>query len=150
MVIDRTTKANIFTSEQFGSNWGIPVINWKLIGFRPLLNNGAAFSSLLGKYAFLQSMGLIICIMTSLLIFIKIEIKFLIPLLFIGAGALGNTIDRFIYDGYVRDILYFPWWPSYATFNFADSFIIVNSVTLLIIILIDLIKNTNSGRGSFA
>ena len=148
--IDRMTKSNIFTAAQFSGEDYTSRINWGIIGFMPLLNNGAAFSSLLGKYAFLQTMGLSMSIITALLIFIKVELKFLIPLILIGAGALGNVTDRFIYNGNVRDILYFPWWPRFAVFNFADSFIVVDSVTLLIILMVSVFQNTNSGTPKIA
>jgi lipoprotein signal peptidase len=79
-----------------------------LIGFRPTTNTGAAFSSFLGRYSFLQTIAFIVFILTLLLVFTKLDLKFLIPLIFIGAGSLGNAIDRFIYGGNVRDMLYFP------------------------------------------
>ena len=149
MLIDRMTKAFIFTQQEYNSSaeW----INWGIIGFRPLTNSGAAFSTFLERYAFLQTIGMLMFLFTIFTTFIKMKFRFFIPLIFIGAGALGNSIDRFIYDGVVRDMLYFPWWPSYATFNFADSFIIVDSIILIIFLIIDLFKTSSTeGTAKFA
>jgi lipoprotein signal peptidase len=43
-------------------------------------------------------------------------------------------------------MLYFPWWETYATFNFADSFIIVDCIVLIVFIIINLFKDTETGR----
>lgn len=144
MLIDRITKGFIFTQHEY--NLGIPFINWGIIGFRPVTNNGAAFSSFLGHYTFLQTIGMLTFIATTFTTFIKIRLRFFIPLIFIGAGSLGNVIDRFIYDGYVRDMLYFPWWPKYPTFNFSDSFIIVDSIILIVFLIMDLFEMSSIER----
>ena len=43
------------------------------------------------------------------------------------AGGLGNLIDR-VRLGYVVDMLYFPFWPSYPTFNAADVCVVSGAV----------------------
>ena|SRR3989338_4859765 len=47
---------------------------------------------------------------------------------FILGGTIGNLIDRVIY-GYVTDFLDFRIWP---VFNFADSFVTVGAIGLII------------------
>lgn len=45
----------------------------------------------------------------------------------IGAGALGNFVDR-IFLGHVRDFIDFSFWP---TFNAADSLITIGVILLI-------------------
>jgi len=49
-------------------------------------------------------------------------------------GTLGNFIDR-IFLGGVRDFIYFSFWPSYPTFNMADSFLLVGLILFFIYFL---------------
>ena len=39
------------------------------------------------------------------------------------SGGIGNLLDR-IFLGYVVDMLHFPFWPSYPTFNVADMCVV--------------------------
>ena len=56
-----------------------------------------------------------------------------ISISFIVGGAIGNLIDR-IFLGGVRDFLYFEFYPSFPTFNVADSFLCIGIVLMLIYI----------------
>lgn len=143
MIIDRTTKGFIYTAQEYQNQSG-KYISWGIIGFRPITNNGAAFSSFLGHYGFLQTVAMIMFLISiSTTFIVKINMRFFVPIILIGAGALGNAIDRFIYNGFVRDMLYFPWWQSYATFNIADSFVVVDSIVLVIFIIMHLFQGTS-------
>ena len=53
---------------------------------------------------------------------------------FIIGGALGNLFDRISFS-YVRDFLFFDFWPTFPTFNVADSFLCVGAVMMAIFIL---------------
>ena len=47
------------------------------------------------------------------------------------SGGVGNLLDR-IFLGYVVDMLRFPFWPSYPTFNVADMCIVSGCALWLI------------------
>ena len=54
-----------------------------------------------------------------------------IPLMLIGAGAIGNAIDYLLY-GHVIDFFHFNFWgSSFPIFNFADSYITIGAFCLL-------------------
>lgn len=100
-----------------------------------LSNYGAAFGILSNNIYFLIFISLI------LIYFIISEIKknnnkgYIISLLMILGGALGNLIDR-IFRGYVVDYLSFELFSiSFPVFNFADMLITFGTIYLIYIII---------------
>lgn len=98
-------------------------------------NFGAAFSFFRGgRYIFIM---VAILVIVALFIFLKNNLKKInildkICVSLILGGSLGNLLDRIIY-GYVIDFLDFNIWGyNYPIFNFADSFIVVGTIILLI------------------
>jgi len=54
----------------------------------------------------------------------------------IVGGALGNMYDRWFFtDHLVRDFIYLDFWPTFPTFNLADSCLCVGVVMLAIFLL---------------
>lgn len=113
-----------------------------LIGSRAVtsLNTGGAFGILSNNIWFLIAITVVF-----LAIIILIEIKwknssnlYSFALAFIVGGAIGNLIDR-IFLGGVRDFLYFVFYPSFPTFNVADSFLCIG-VALMVIYLLFVYK----------
>ena len=51
------------------------------------------------------------------------------------AGGLGNLLDR-VRLGYVVDMLHFPFWPSYPTFNVADMCVVTGCALWILYVLI--------------
>lgn len=103
-------------------------------------NRGAAFG-FLGQ---IESGNLILILLSVItIVFLVVLIKNhkklsplgKIPFGFIIGGALSNLVDR-IYYGYVKDFIYFHYnrfsWP---TFNFADVFICIGVLLLLVTLL---------------
>lgn len=73
-----------------------------------------------------------------------------ISLSFIIAGAIGNIIDR-IFLGYVRDMIFFKFFPF--DFNVADSFVCIGAVMLALYLIFywdksKKEKNTDGNQGS--
>lgn len=132
-LIDQYTK---YLSESLKNNNPIVLING-VLEFRYLENHGAAFGILQGKQLFFLIMSIIVFIIITFVIFrIPQEKKYIIfnmILSFILAGALGNTIDRYLY-GYVRDFIYFSL-IDFPIFNVADIYITVTTFLLVFIIL---------------
>jgi len=109
-----------------------------LIGVRSMsgLNTGGAWGILS------ENMGLLILITMLFLagvvaeeIMVKNTDKlFSVAFGFIVGGAIGNFIDR-IFLGGVRDFIFFEFFPSFPTFNLADSFLCVGMALLAIYVL---------------
>ncbi|MDE6004367.1 MAG: signal peptidase II [Oscillospiraceae bacterium] len=99
-------------------------------------NDGSAFSSFSGQRALLlivTTIGMGIC--SYLLIKYGKKSKLLYTsLIMILGGALGNMIDRIFRDGLVVDYLDLQLF-QFAVFNFADCFVTVGTVLLMIYIL---------------
>ena len=96
--------------------------------FVTVTNTGAAFGILKGfniPLLVISLIALIICI------FYYFKDKtFIIPLTFLIAGILGNSIDRILF-GHVRDFINVGFFP---VFNLADSFNFIGIVLLIILL----------------
>ena len=99
-------------------------------------NTGAAFGSFAGaRWLFI---GLSIPVM-ALLVYLVISkkmgnSKFLgITIGFLLGGIVGNLIDRIFLAG-VRDFIYFKF-INFPIFNFADAFITIGTIMLIVYIL---------------
>lgn len=92
-----------------------------------LENHGAAFGMFQNQRVFLLLFTIIIL---SLVVFLYLKLPFekkYLPLrwsgILIGAGAVGNMIDR-ITLGYVVDFFYFKW-INFPIFNVADCYVVI-------------------------
>ncbi len=101
----------------------------QLLGLRLTHNYGAAWSSFSGQR--LMLIVLPVVIVGAVMYFLA---KKLVrhPLgvaacALVMAGGIGNLIDRMV-TGYVVDMLYFPFWVSYPTFNIADICIVTGAI----------------------
>lgn len=104
-------------------------------------NRGMIFGIAQGSSLIMGVISLFICLAIFYYI-IKSKEKddFCFAWYLILAGGIGNMLDRFIY-GYVVDFIDTPW---IATFNLADSFIVVGVFILIIHTLINSnYKNTS-------
>lgn len=91
-------------------------------------NTGAAFGILKGFNIPLLVISLIALVIAIFFYIRDKEIK--IPLTFLIAGIIGNSIDR-IFFGHVRDFINLGFWP---VFNLADSYNVIGVVLLIIIL----------------
>lgn len=103
------------------------------ISFSYAENTGATFGSFQGKTVALTVITAIgLAFLFFYLCFSKKENKFFRTLLvLIFAGGIGNLYDRIVL-GYVRDFINFDFWPAFATFNIADSFLTVSTILVVI------------------
>ncbi|AFZ02230.1 signal peptidase II [Calothrix sp. PCC 6303] len=104
----------------------------EIFHFTYVTNTGAAFSILSGKVEWLRWLSLAVSIALILLACLGPTLRRWEELGygFILGGAMGNGIDRFI-RGYVVDFLDFKL-IDFPVFNFADIFINVGIICLLI------------------
>ena len=124
-----------------GINESIKIIP-DLISFEYVENHGAVFGIMQGSNYILAIVSLVICIAISIYIFkYKKENKTVHPAWYmILAGGLGNLIDRVI-RGYVVDFISTPF---IATFNIADSLVVIGVFLLLINELLEMVRNKKS------
>ena len=110
-------------SNLFGISFSLNVIG----------NTGAAWGMFAGNPGLLFFVRLLIIagFGFSLYFFDRPMIK-RIPLLCIGAGAIGNAIDYLLY-GHVIDFFHFNFWGySFPIFNLADAYISLGALALLL------------------
>lgn len=101
-----------------------------------LENHGAAFGMLQNQRIFLLLFTVAILVILIVLYSRMPFEKRYMPLRFagvlIGAGAIGNMLDR-IFLGYVVDFLYFKW-INFPVFNVADCYVVVAAFFLFLLV----------------
>lgn len=110
--------------------------NIEIMHLHYIENTGSAFSSFSGHTVFLlivTAFGMGACIY-GLICYGKKNKLLYWSLLMILGGALGNMIDRIFRNGAVVDYLDLKLF-NFAVFNFADCFVTVGTVLLMIYIL---------------
>ena len=134
VIIDQYTKT--LAVRYLKDKAAIPIIT-NVFELRYLENRGAAF----GVF---QDAKIMFLIMTILVIAVLIWAFIKIPstrrysplywtMVFLGAGAIGNCIDRLL-NGYVVDFLYFKL-IDFPIFNVADIYVTCSVAVLFILIL---------------
>lgn len=101
----------------------------RLLGLRLTHNYGAAWSSFSGQRLLLIVLPAVI-VLAALCLLLRRRVRHplgLGALFLVMAGGVGNLIDR-VCMGYVVDMLYFPFWTSYPTFNVADVCIVAGAI----------------------
>lgn len=129
IVIDQYTK--LLTVRNFELGESLPI--WDgVFHLTYVLNEGAAFGVLEGRTGLLRSLSLLASL--GLIIFALIarmtrweQIGYGLIL----AGAFGNGIDRFLNEGRVVDFFHLVL-INFPVFNFADIFINLGLITILI------------------
>ena len=138
LIIDQVAKwlvkANLQPCFIYGEN--IPILKY-IVNFTYVENTGAAFG-MMNKFTVLLS--IFTAVIISLFIYeyykkirkgnsILLKISFILMI----SGALGNLIDR-VFRGYVIDFIDLSF-MEFAVFNFADCYITIGCITLMIYIL---------------
>ena len=111
-----------------------------LLNFTLVQNYGAAFGSFQGANIVLAIISLIICfIMIGIIAFMYKRDEYVSPAYYlIIAGGIGNFIDR-VARGFVVDFIDTPF---IATFNIADSFIVIGAFWIMIAEIIKSLKTS--------
>lgn len=124
ILFDQWTKHMAASSLKDKANYTI--IN-KVFELEYLENHGAAFGILQNQRWFLLIITAIIFILLCIVFYRVPVTKRFLPLHFvivlIGAGAVGNMIDRFV-KGYVVDFFYFSL-IEFPIFNVADCYVVL-------------------------
>lgn len=130
LVVDLTTKHFLFKVDYYNL---IPnVISIASNGG----NTGAAFGIFSGRTMTLAIVSIIMIIALFIFnYFVKNKNTFYcISFGFIIGGALGNLYDRLFLQS-VRDFIYLDFFPTFPTFNMADTFLCIGAVMLAVYIL---------------
>lgn len=116
----------------------------KLLSIEYIENYGAVFGVMQGSNNILALVSLSICI--AIIVYIlrlkKQNEKVPFTWYFILAGGIGNLIDRLV-RGYVVDFIATPF---IATFNIADSLVVIGVFWMLIKEVLDIIKNSKEEK----
>lgn len=100
-------------------------------------NRGAAFGMMQNRQIFFLILTAVVVVFLLFFLMRMPEGKRYLPgrvtLLFLGAGAVGNFIDR-ISQGYVVDFFYFKW-IDFPVFNVADIYVTVSVAVLAYLLL---------------
>ena len=116
----------------------------EVLDFTYIQNRGAAFGSLTGaRWVFMIASVVMIIIITCYVISNRKTMSYptVLTLALIVGGGIGNMIDR-VALGYVIDFIdvkFLSFWKW--IFNVADSFVCVGAFLLVIIFIIEEIKN---------
>ncbi|MGN8800327.1 signal peptidase II [Candidatus Merdisoma sp. HCP28S3_D10] len=115
-----------------------PMVIWNgVFELRYLENRGAAFGILQGqKVVFLICTAAVLAILAFYYNRMPVEKRYLpmrIVGILLGAGAVGNLIDRMM-QSYVVDFLYFKL-IDFPIFNVADCYVTMGAILLAILIL---------------
>ena len=113
-------------------------------------NTGAGFGIFANSTVALSVVTIIVVIgLMGYLMIAQKQNEFLrISLIFISAGGIGNVVDR-LGLGYVRDFIRFSFWPQFAIFNVADSFVTVGAFLLIIALVIMLVQEGRKNQKKF-
>ena len=116
----------------------------KLLSIEYIENYGAVFGIMQGSNSILALVSLSICIAIIVYILRLKKRKEKIPLAwyFILAGGIGNLIDRLV-RGYVVDFIATPF---IATFNIADSLVVIGVFLIAIREIWNMIKNSKEEK----
>lgn len=123
------------------SIWPINQIDWNdygIIGIRSIWHRGVTFLST-RNIALIQTLSMFIFVLLVLFPLFNTK-NGIFNSFFIGmiaAGDLGNMLDRFIFDGHVKDMFYTPFLENWldrqlGTFNFADACVFVGMILIFL------------------
>ena len=130
LVVDLTTKHFLFHIDYF--NLVPNVLSIASNGG----NTGAAFGLFSGNTLALAIVSIVMIL--ALLIFnyfVRRKTTFYcLAYGFVIGGAVGNLYDRLVFNE-VRDFIFLDFFPSFPTFNVADSFLCIGAVMLAVYIL---------------
>lgn len=100
-------------------------------------NTGAAFGLFHNQTEMLAIISLVLSIIIIFFIIRLPRTKYFIPLnlslIFLGAGAIGNLIDR-LFRKYVIDFIYFKA-IDFPIFNVADCYVTISAIVLCLLFL---------------
>lgn len=141
LVLDRVTKLMVVRT--LSGTEAKPVIP-KVFSLSYVLNDGAGFSVLGGRTAFLIAFTAVMIVACLLVIILRISKSILIDwgLMLVVSGGLGNLYDRIFNHGLVVDFIRTDF-INFPVFNVADICVTVGAGLIVLSLIIDLIRSKN-------
>ncbi len=145
ILIDQLTKTFLFKwSDQLnseGQRVGDSTIqhDYVVFGIRSVANYGVTVFGTLFPTWVLHVFSVFIFIICGAFAIYSHDKLLIIAISLTFSGTFGNFIDRAMFEGAVKDIIYIPWMPPgflSGTFNFADIWLFSGSVVAIIYIII--------------
>lgn len=102
-----------------------------------IYNTGTLWSLFSGPQSNVVFIVLSFLILGGVIFYVRKEQSYNWPFALILAGGVGNLIDRIIFGG-VIDFIQIAWWPI---FNFADSYLSIGVIWMILLILLEKEKN---------
>ena len=106
------------------------------LSFTYVENRGAAFGIFANRQWFFIMIALVILAVAVYIYVLLPQDRYYHPLrlcaLLVGAGAIGNMIDRIVHH-YVIDFLYFSL-IDFPVFNVADCYVVIGAVLLILLL----------------
>ena len=129
IILDQITK--LYAKNTFINNPLVIIQNVLELNYTE--NTGAAFGIMKGKFYFFYIITFLVILFIIYLVYKtnlnKKYFPFLVSLLLIFSGSIGNLIDR-IKNNYVIDFIYFKL-IDFPLFNLADSYITIGAALLI-------------------
>lgn len=126
LAADLWTKVAVFSAIMPGDS--LSIID-RIVAFRPVLNNGAAFGIASGNHSLLVGVSLValVALVALFLAGAMRQRMGQVALAMFVAGVCGNLWDRLFNEGRVRDFVDVVYWPGrhWNTFNVADALLCV-------------------------
>ena len=145
VLIDQLTKTFLFKwSDKMvdGKRVGDSTISndYVLFGIRSVANYGVTVFGTLFPTWLLHVFSIFILIICGAFAIYSHDKLLIVAISLTFSGTFGNFIDRAMFDGAVKDIIFIPWLQEYnflsGTFNFADIWLFTGSITAIIYIII--------------
>ena len=145
-LIDQLTKTFLFSwADQPDSDgkWqgdGVIKGDYVLFGIKSVANYGVTLFGGLFPTWVLHVFSVFIFILCSSFALYSHDKLLIFAIAFTFAGTLGNFLDRAMFDGAVKDIIFIPWLQSFnfvsGVFNFADMWLFVGSIIAVAYIIL--------------
>ena len=146
--IDRLTKWLVVTNME--PKESIQLITFgdrEVLNLSYYTNDGAAFSKFAGQTTMLIVVtSIVLVVLIALLVFKKVKrTSYIMAFALIIGGGVGNLIDRIFNDGLVVDFIDFRL-IHFAIFNFADICAVVGAGLVLLMVVLDEIKEIRAKK----
>lgn len=145
ILIDQLTKSLLFkgrmeNGELVPTPGAAPYENW-LFGITSKENAGVTFFGTMFPTWTLHILSILIFIVCGIFAIYSHDKLLIIAIAFTFAGTFGNFLDRAMFNGYVKDIIYITAFKSKGpflsgVFNFADVWLLTGSVIAIIYLIL--------------
>ncbi|MGL5733058.1 MAG: signal peptidase II [Metamycoplasmataceae bacterium] len=145
ILIDQLTKTLLFTwgpvvpgAKRQGD--GVVKADFGILGIKSVANYGVTVFDELFPTWLLHIFSIIIFLVCGAFAIYSHDKLLIVAVAFTFSGTFGNFLDRAMFDGAVKDILFIPWFEDLnfidGVFNFADTWLFCGSIIAISYIII--------------